>query len=513
MLELNPIRPNSPPFPSTEKTGNILGHQITKVKTPIHGAEHLHTIPSPIQHNVEEIGAKIMSQAMPSEVKTSCLNSRIDLAELYRVKAKEVCITIYKLSTALDMLKQEELAKTDFVKPEGMLSKIQTSLLEVDHHKEMLFEARHRSMDDQKRLIFKSLQDLVGAECFIPVNFRVALAEYMMCAEEDQSNDILIGLKEYLRRAAEMKKYTLEFLADVDRQKSAKKSEGNLMSVFKECVADRAENLFMTSYKKDPIVASTLLTSLHIFNVWVLAKVGAAYNTQPVTDAIELALETDTKETKREVAAIGAEKKLASYLSPEDGKLAEKGFRTHEMYGLKVKNEWNLKHNESGLMIEWTGTFATQKIDKSYDMKVFKGLIDLSNMILNSDSYPVALKFVQQYCQSTKQNQENLKDSVHEVKAFPKFCRPALCENKNFWAWVDAGMRSKESQEAEYMDNIVQVQSSMQELVGASQKFADDIDRAMVGVFVDETQDLENVDAYDPLVEEYDVICTRELSL
>lgn len=385
----------------------------------------------------------------------------------------KVISTFLKIQSCLDGLKQkgfEKLKEGSFSELEKELQGIHNAILALNSQKELFFETRLKNSTDQNiSKVFDKLQNLVGKDLQISVDLKIALFEMLSAKNTSDKFSTYLDLARSVRYSTLKNAETLISLNEI------------FMSNFSDII----NNEFLPAL--GDFSGPPLCKAVYALQNWILAKVGFEFNTQPVTDAIELALSTkesptETKETKRELDALNDEKFQASFMMPEEKALALRGFRTHGDYAIKVKNEWKTNKNPS--LINWSGTFAAKKNDGSYNEAEAKGSIDFTEIeVLNSEvAKKAALKFVWTYCQSGKQTREKLDKWQGDPLDIPDYLRLALYDQADFWDDLQRGKGVD-------LSILQKVQSNFKKLIEVSNAFAKQIDQAMIKAFVDSSQE------------------------
>ncbi|MEI8365669.1 MAG: hypothetical protein WCF65_04540 [Parachlamydiaceae bacterium] len=386
----------------------------------------------------------------------------------------------------------------------GALQTLFDAKLSLNHHKELLFNERYKLLNQENKDLLQGLQELVGQDTLIPIDYKLSLTELLLLPKIGEEREIqkktTKTVRDYLHVAAMVKKSIVE-RPEVS-PKNLSPTEINHPTRLHPFFAENLENLAVNGFVEnfDDDSCRFLTSSFNLLNIWLLAKVGEHYNTQLVTDAIDLALPpvvslTDSihfsSESLRMQEGMSSEQMMAPYLPPSEQRLASEGCVASDTYSCRFKNEWNCVRDDAGLKIEWKGLFAVRTTDDSFREKQCTGTIDLSHMKgLTPKTEEVALRFIAAYCRTSLEERGKLANQGNNVSSIAAKYRSVFNHDADFWKWIDKESPIDDPMSRTYVTQLEQTQNNFDQLLAASRSFANDIDHAMVNIFVDRTQDL-----------------------
>lgn len=404
---------------------------------------------------------------------------------------------------------------------ENELSFIHRALESLERDKKRLFNARFEELKTTKPNIetaFSTFQTVVG-DCFIPIDYKMALLEfmdhnpdhekhiikYLILASNPhefiQANSLgtssfgLSGLSLSTLGGKDLSQMTclealplffktrLESAANTFKQIECEKDrerefgeDGELGSEKDESSEDGDDDLETRKTIAD-FRGSELFSNFAKMNLFLCSKVGALNHSDLITHSIVInKMNSETEETKRHFDAIQKEIAFLPY-TPET-KHSQQGYCSYEQYGIKVKNDWINKEN----VFVCTNSIAIKQKDGSYG-KPFTNEITLDCEKIKhliADHANAVIQFIQIYCQCNDFKRLQLEELKYS-SMIHRDLKHAMVNDASFWKWSDEGATDKREDFIEYCEKV---KNDYTALINLCKEFSKNIDQIFKNALV-----------------------------
>jgi hypothetical protein len=359
--------------------------------------------------------------AISDEEVQKCIKKEYDSPNVYA--------TILMLDRWLNVKKDECYdAETGKIVNGDRLGSILNSLEALEKTKEEYFLSRKEKLSDQKKdkaeAVLKTLQEAAG-NFFVPVDYKLALLEFM--AEKPKQEKLLDW---YFILASNPKA-----IFDNQLLGSCRLDSGIFDSHSMTCLEalplffkkhfESLPNLSKEIKSAEDFRFNALYSNLKKMHYFLLNKLGGVNNSHIILDSMKIERQYYIKinnkdKLQRENFETETAKKYDATVQKENAFLREdeqrlKGFHSYEQYGIKIKNDWNLKQyfiEETDATIECSSIFLIKEQDGDSCKKESTIKVDvsgISNFLKNNEKF--IMQFIQDYCKSISERKEALANS------------------------------------------------------------------------------------------------------
>lgn len=300
------------------------------------------------------------------------------------------------------------------------LDSINNAGKEIHRRKELLYKKEYEKQPLAIKIVLQKVQELVGIDCEIPVDFTFALLRLCQItkirAEPNPDNPNLDrwedfdGKAKLLELCNQANLIKLKNLGLIRNKTFFPKDSG-----IDRQIGPNITNRILDTY---PDIAKGLAP----FGAFLIAKIGDITNLQPVTDAIAFAIPGQssiigTSQREQYVrslkTALGA-KAIDDAVFLKEGyrptrsgdaatRLISSGYREFANYGLWIKNTWEIEPGEL-FQLTWKGNLALKRKDGSYQLQQKTATLDCSELgpIADIEQRAKFMSFINAYATQNK---------------------------------------------------------------------------------------------------------------